>query len=97
MRQNTAAWQYDAMLAVQQDNDAQALMEVGTRNSRFTSVRHGIVSDGTVRNVGEIQNGAAYGKAGLTKIHVLLLACYCVDFLIEIVKRRGIFSCAFCL
>lgn len=97
MRHNTTAWQHDAMLAVQQDNGAQALMEVGKRNSRFTRVRHGIVSDRTVRNAGEIQNGAVSGKAGLMKIHVLLLACDCVDFLIEIVKRRGIFSCVFCL
>jgi hypothetical protein len=82
MRQNTAAWQHDAVWAVQQDNGAKALMEVGTRNTRFTSVRHGKVTDRTVRNARETQNGAASVKAGLTKINVLQLAYDCVDFLI---------------
>ncbi|GJL01888.1 hypothetical protein TUM17570_08970 [Enterobacter cloacae] len=57
-------------------------MEAGTRNSRFTNLRHGIVSDRTVRKAGETKKDAASVKAGLTKINVLLLAYDCVDFLI---------------
>ncbi|EHR6806280.1 hypothetical protein [Raoultella planticola] len=60
MRQNTAAWQHDAVSAVQQDNGAKALMEVGTRNTRFTSVRHGKVTDRTVRNARELRLPASY-------------------------------------
>ncbi|ELW1648489.1 hypothetical protein KI694_07310 [Enterobacter oligotrophicus] len=82
MRQNTAAWQHDAVWAVQQDNGAQALMEVGTRNTRFTSVRHGKVTDRTVRNAGETQKWRSVCQSRLNEINVLLLAYDCVDFLI---------------
>lgn len=82
MRQNTAAWQHDAVWAVQQDNGAKALMEVGTRNTRFTSVRHGNSPTGPSVTLVKLKNGAASVKAGLTKINVLQLAYDCVDFLI---------------
>jgi hypothetical protein len=66
-----------ARQAVHQDNDAQALMEVGTGNSRFVSVRYGFTAcdrvDGVaVRRAGELKNGAAPGTAGLTIVNVAL-------------------------
>jgi hypothetical protein len=49
--------------AVHQDNDAQALMEVGTGNSRFASPRYGIVAcdniaGGSVRGAGDTKKMA---------------------------------------
>ncbi|EKZ3167214.1 hypothetical protein [Klebsiella aerogenes] len=49
-----------ARQAVHQDNDAQALMEVGTGNSRFVSVRYGFTACDRVA-------GVAVRRAGETK------------------------------
>ncbi|EPE9057836.1 hypothetical protein ACSPJ8_001331 [Klebsiella aerogenes] len=49
-----------ARQAVHQDNDAQALMEVGTGNSRFVSVRYGFTACDRVA-------GVAMRRAGETK------------------------------
>ncbi|KJF79469.1 hypothetical protein UA44_11550 [Klebsiella aerogenes] len=59
-----------------QDNDAQALMEVGT-GIPFVSVRYGFtacdrVAGVAVRRAGETKNGAAPGTAGLTIVNVAL-------------------------
>ncbi|QMR40625.1 hypothetical protein [Klebsiella aerogenes] len=66
-----------ARQAVHQDNDAQALMEVGTGNSRFVSVRYGFtacdrVAGGACVALAKLKNGAAPGTAGLTTINTLL-------------------------
>ncbi|EFC55669.1 hypothetical protein ENTCAN_07855 [Enterobacter cancerogenus ATCC 35316] len=42
-------------------------MEAGTRNSRFTRLRHGIVTDRTVRQAGETQKGRGVCQSRLNE------------------------------